>query len=184
MLVAPHAVLALLVVVIATIAAVTDLRTGLIPNRLLAAGLGLLLAIQVILVTSGNGLRSVPGALLGSLLGAVACGLIPVAIYFARGLGGGDLKLLTLCGVGLGPVVGLEAQLYAFALGSLFVVGRATYQGTLWATLRGSTTVLANRLVPARLRHEVAPAALTPVRFAPWILAGVATAVVDHWRTP
>ncbi|MEY4508616.1 MAG: hypothetical protein RLZZ450_738 [Pseudomonadota bacterium] len=182
--VAPHAVLALLVVVIAAIAAVTDLRTGLIPNRLIAGGLCLLLVLQTILVTSGEGLRSVPVALLGSLLGAIACGLIPVILYLARGLGGGDLKLLTICGVGLGPMVGLEAQLYAFALGSLFVVGRAAYEGTVWITLRSSTTVLANRVVPARLRQEVSPAALTPVRFAPWILAGVATAVVAHWSTP
>jgi prepilin peptidase CpaA len=184
MLTAPHAALALLVVVIAAIATVTDLRTGLIPNRLTAGGLCLLLVLQIALVTLGEGLSSVPVALLVSLLGAVACGLVPLFIYLARGLGGGDVKLLAMSGVGLGPVVGLEAQLYAFALGSLFVVGKATYDGTLWVTLRGATTLLANRVVSARLRREVSPRALEPVRFAPWILAGVATAVAAHWQAP
>ena len=184
MLIAPHAALALVVIVIAAIAAVMDLRTGLIPNRLTAVGLLLLLGLQVVLVTLADGPASVPYALLGSLLGAAACGLVPLLIYLARGLGGGDLKLLAVCGVGLGPGLGLEAQLYAFALGSLFVVGRSAFDGSLWATLRSTTALLANGMVPARLRREVAPSAMTPVRFAPWILAGVATAVAANWHTP
>jgi len=183
MLTAPHAALALLVVAIAAIAAVTDLRTGLIPNRLVAVGLLLLLVLQVGLVAAGDGPRELPRALLGSLFGAIACGLIPLSIFLARGLGGGDLKLLALCGVGLGPFVGLEAQLYAFGFGCMFAVGRASYDGSLWRTLRGSTTLLANQVVPARMRREVAPAALVPIRFAPWIFVGVLTAVVSNWRT-
>jgi prepilin peptidase CpaA len=182
MLTVPPTVLALLVVAITALAAVTDVRTGLIPNRLTLGGLLSVLALQTLLVSFDHGPRLLPGALLASLLGALACGLIPLGIYLAGGLGGGDLKLLALCGVGLGPLLGLEAELYAFGLGCLYAIGRAAYGGVLWRTLRGSTTLLANAVVPTHARREVAPSVLVPVRFAPFIFAGVATAVVSHWR--
>jgi prepilin peptidase CpaA len=184
MLTAPHAVLAVLVLVIASLAAISDLRTGLIPNRLVAGGGLLLVSLQTALALVAGEAPRIPGILLGSLLGAVACLLVPLAIYLARGLGGGDLKLLVVCGAGLGPVIGLEAQLYAFGLGCVFAVGRALHAGMLWRTLRGSTSLLANGMVPSRLRREVDPSVMEPIRFAPWIFAGVATAVAMHWQQP
>lgn len=177
----PQNVLALLVVMLTLVAAVWDLRTGLIPNRLVASGLAILLVAHVGLVIASEGSSGIGTALWVSGMGLLACGLIPLALYFTRGIGGGDVKLLATCGVGLGPIVGLEAELYAFGAGAMFAFGRAAYDGTLWQTLMGSATMLTNPVLPTRMRRTVAPSASAPVRFGPAICFGVVAAVVLHW---
>jgi prepilin peptidase CpaA len=174
----------LLVIGFATAAAVYDHRTGLIPNRMVAVGLLLVLVLQLLLGAADGGLAGAGTALLASTLGLLACGLIPLAIYLWGGLGGGDVKLLAMCGAGLGPVIGLEAELYAFGLGALFALARASCDGALWQTLMGSATLLTNRVVSKRLQRPVAASASTPIRFGPAIAASTALAVALHWSTP
>jgi prepilin peptidase CpaA len=170
---------ALLVVALALLAAIADCRSGLIPNRLLAGGcLGLLLA-RVLLAGAGSGHLGM--VLLVSLLGALTCGLIPLALYLWRGLGAGDVKLMAACGVGLGPVIGLEAELYAFGLGALYACARAAYGGMLWQTLRGTTLLLTNPLLPRRMHKPVPRSVHSALPFGPAICVGVLAAVTLHW---
>jgi Flp pilus assembly protein protease CpaA len=166
----------LLVIGFATAAAVYDHRTGLIPNRMVAVGLMLVLILQLLLGAADGGLAGAGTALLASGLGLLACGLIPLAIYLWGGLGGGDVKLLAM--------IGLEAELYAFGLGALFALARASCDGALWQTLMGSATLLTNRVVSKRLQRPVAASASTPIRFGPAIAASTALAVALHWSTP
>lgn len=180
----PQNLLGMLSVLLAAAAAVTDVRTGLIPNRLtVLGGLGLL-ALRVTLAGLLRGPAQVLTALTVGMLGIAVCGLIPLAMYIVRGIGGGDVKLLAAIGAGLGPVAGLEAELYAFGFGALYALARAAYGGVLWQTLRGSTMLLTNPLVPRRQRRPIAPSALTPIRFAPPIFAGALYALALHWTAP
>lgn len=186
----PQNVLALLVVALVLVAAAWDYRTGLIPNRLVLTGLVVLLLAHVGLVVAFEGAAGIGTALSVSGMGLFLCGLIPATLYFfaggigdgdQRAMGGGDIKLLAVCGAGLGPIVGLEAQLYAFGGGALFATARAAYEGVLWQVLMGSATMLTNPLLPARMRRAVPASAATPVRFGPAIAFGVVAAVVLHW---
>jgi prepilin peptidase CpaA len=173
MLTAPPIVLALLVLAITAAAAVSDLRTGLISNKLTLGALGALFAAQL----GFNGLRA--GAV-AALTGLLFASLIPLVLYVARGLGGGDLKLMAACGVGLGPLLAMEAQMIAFSVGCLFAIGKAIHGGVLWQTLRGSTFMLTNAIAPLGKRRDVPESVSTPVRFAPFIFCGVLFTVLGH----
>jgi len=174
----PQHWLALSVIVIAAIAAVSDLRTGLISNWLVGTGFALVLGLRVRYALSDSQL-GLQLSLLG--LGTVIAGSIPLVLYMFRALGAGDVKLFAVCGAGLGPVAGMEAELYAFAFGALYALGAAAYGGELWQTLRGSAVLLTNPWIPRRLRQPVPVPAQRTMRFGPAICAGVLAAVFSSW---
>lgn len=174
----PQHWLALGVVAIAGIAAISDFRTGLIPNWLVGTGFGLVLGLRVFHAITG-GQVGLQLALLA--LGVLIAGMIPLALYVCRAMGAGDVKLLAVCGAGLGPVLGLEAELYAFGFGALCALGYAAYGGELWQTLRGSAVLLTNPVIPRRLRKPVPVPAQRTMRFGPAICAGVIAAVFLNW---
>lgn len=177
----PEQWLTLGVVAVAAIAAVSDYRSGLIPNRLIVAGFALVLALRVLsaLLDGNRGQLGFQLAALG--LGTLIGGLIPLALYICRALGAGDVKLMALCGAGLGPVAGLESELYAFGFGALYALGAAAYSGVLWQTLRGSAVLITNPVVPRRVRKPVPLPAQRMLPFGPAICAGVLTAAISHW---
>ena len=174
----PQHWLALGVVAIASIAAISDLRTGLIPNWLVAAGFIFVLGLRVAYAVTDSrvGLEL---ALLG--LGMLISALIPLALYLCGAMGAGDVKLMAVCGAGLGPVLGLEAELYAFGFGALVALGYAAYGGELLQTLRGSAVLLTNPFIPRRLRKPVPVPAQRTMRFGPAIFLGVVAAVFLNW---
>lgn len=173
----PQQWLTLGVIAIAALAAVTDYRSGLIPNRLIIAGFALVIGLRVLAAL----LDRHSGQLAALALGTVISGLIPLALYICRALGAGDVKLMALCGAGLGPVAGLESELYAFGFGALYALGAAAYSGVLWQTLRGSAVLITNPIVPRRVRKPVPLPAQRMLPFGPAICAGVVTAVISHW---
>lgn len=121
----------LLLLPVTFMAAVTDLRRGLIPN-----GLTLPLLCLAPLV---RGLSSGPGALGWALLGGLLCGAVPSLIFARGGMGGGDVKLYAGIGAALGVEQGLRAQLLSCLLASLWACGVLAHRGqllsTLWAAL-------------------------------------------------
>lgn len=164
-------VLALFVLAMTAVAAVTDLRTGLIPNALTLGGLAALFVAQLL----SAGLTT--GAVT-ALSGLALAAFVPLLLYLAGGLGGGDLKLLAACGVGLGPWLAMEAQLLAFGAGCLYAVGRAIWDGILWQTLRGTARVLTRALTAAEPSGKVSEHMPEPVRFAPFIFFGTLLSVI------
>ncbi len=99
-----------LVVVLCTVA-VADLRTRLIPDAPLLAGLGAALAL---------GALADPGSLPARLVAGIAAGgfLLAAALIRPDGMGLGDVKLAAVLGAYLGSRV-VEALLVAFAAGSV-----------------------------------------------------------------
>lgn len=113
---------------VAGVAAVQDVRTRTLPDAL---------AIGTAVV--GLGTHAVFGGLAGvgeSVLGAVACAVLPAMFVARGGLGRGDLKLFAALGMVLGPMLGLEVQLYAFVAAALAAPVVAWRRGTLRSLVR------------------------------------------------
>lgn len=92
-------------------AAYSDVRSHRISNVLCASGLVAGLALQVL----GGGLQGLISGLLGAVVG-LAC-FAP--FYLLRGMGAGDVKLLTAVGAFLGPVGALCVALCSLLVGAL-----------------------------------------------------------------
>lgn len=168
----------LLAVLLTGAAAIWDLRTGLIPNRLVGAG-----AIATILlslaIAAPRGLLGVGGALVSMLAGLVLVSIVPMLLYRMDGIGGGDVKLLAVVGAALGPYMGIEAELYAFMFVVLYAPARLLYEGKLIRTLRTSGLLLVRPLVPRHRRPEPARIEeMTAFRFGPAIFAGTLAVMV------
>lgn len=161
------------VVLLTAFAALQDLRTGLIPNRIVLAGVVIGLAISWTSAAysgGGSGLLNAAGL---SLLGLVLVGAVPMLLYRAGGIGGGDVKLLAAVGAVLGPFVGLEAEVYAFSVTLLYAPARLIYEGKLLASMRTIGLLVARPFIPERKRSvEVDPADMTSFRFGPAIFFG------------
>jgi Flp pilus assembly protein protease CpaA len=151
-------------------AAIYDLRTGLIPNRLVLAGALLLLPLIAAVAQGALGRASV-----SLVLGVVLVSLVPALLYRLGGLGGGDVKLLAVVGAALGPQRGLEAELYAFTLVLFYAPLLLLLRGKLRQSLRvGGRLMLRPFLPSSRRAPAVDPRLLTEFRFGPAIFAGTA----------
>lgn len=152
-----------LVAALATsMAAVNDVRFGTIPNRLT---LPLLLAAPLVHWLVGG-----PGALLAALLGAFSCALVPLLLFAARALGGGDLKLLTALGALLGPILGMRVELAGFILAAGLAIVQLSLRGQLLASLYACARLLWAPLLRRRPRHGPAGEPTT-LRFGPPLCA-------------
>lgn len=157
-------------------AAYTDWRTGLIPNRLIVAGLVAALALHVwagyIALEAGSEalLLETSEAVLYSFVGLFVCGLTPLVLFRLHAMGGGDVKLLAVLGAFVGPVIGMEIQLNAFLVMALFVAARFAYRGDLLRLLGGALGLLLNPFRSKAQRALLPAELMAPVRFAPAVL--------------
>lgn len=164
-------------VLVASTGAVTDLRSGRIPNKL---------TFPTILVgLAGHSLSHGLYGALESVLGIVICAAVPGIVYKAsqgNGIGGGDIKLFAALGALLGPMQGLEVELSAFLLLGFYALFRLAYLGQLGRTLIGSLRVTAG-LFTSKWRRSTseAPAPMTSMRMGPAIAAAVLTVLTLPW---
>jgi prepilin peptidase CpaA len=169
--------------VITAIAAASDLRTGEIPNWL---SLGSLLVAPFAHIAVALGFHATGHQALieggSSLLGAIACSIVPAVLYRQDAIGGGDLKLLAAVGALLQPRLGLEAEMYSFFAAGLIAPAFLAYEGKLFRTIKNTVLLAVNPLLPKRKRRQVEPALLTWYRFGPAILIGTALTAYLHWR--
>ncbi len=174
--------LILAAVITAGAAAVFDWRTGEIPNWLT---FGSLAAAFLGKLTFGYLSAGGPGALRGlmsALAAAILCAIIPFLLFRVGAMGGGDVKLLVAVGVFLGPLVGVEAQMYSFIVGALYAPARLAYQGKLLRTLGNSVALVKNVFVPKARRKEVPQEMMSELRFAPSVLVANLMVVLLYWR--
>jgi len=165
------------ILLLSLLAALWDLRTGVIPNFLVVSGFVLAFPLHAALLLS-----RVPGATAGAWLealgtilgGALVCGIAPFLLWRLNAMGGGDVKLLTAVGALAGPMVGIEIELYSFVLIALYACAQLAYRGELLRLLGSSIALAVNPLLPPARRRSVPPALLTSLRFGPSVLAASA----------
>jgi prepilin peptidase CpaA len=170
-----------LALVATAIAAVIDWRTGEIPDWLTLGPL----AIAPVGHFAVGLMAPVPHAAKVGMVeaglsvgGALLCGLVPALFalgFFAQkgATGGGDLKMFAAVGALLLPMRGIEAELYGFVAAALILPIRLAWEGRLMRVLSNSAVLAINPFLPKSRRREIHPEAMTSVRFAPAIFAGV-----------
>lgn len=141
---------------LALFAAISDGRTGRIPNWMTLP----VLVIAVFFWGISEGLAG----LAHSLLGALVCGVVPLFLFAKGALGGGDVKLFAALGALTGPSFGLEIQLFGFVLAAVYALARLAFEGKLLRTLANALRVGLNPLLPSRLRKPVEPELMSKVR--------------------
>jgi len=152
------------VAVLATlIAAVTDSRSGRIPNWLT-------LPLLVLAPMAWGVCFSLRDALV-SLLGLAVCGLVPLLFFVRNAMGGGDVKLFAALGALLGPSTGIEVQFFAYCALTFVLLSRMAWEGRLFATLATSAKAALSLVFPKRLRAPIEPTTLTSMRMGVAICA-------------
>lgn len=148
---------------------VTDARTGHIPNWLTLPpiGIGLLLAGFI------GGLDG----LLGAILAVVVCGFVPMLLFMSKGMGGGDVKLFAAIAALLGLELGLQAEFMCFVIACFYALGRLAWDGRLFGTMRNTLFVIANPVLPRRLRRTLPPEVLNKLRLGGAIFGGTMIAL-------
>jgi prepilin peptidase CpaA len=168
----------LLAVALTGAAAICDLRTGLIPNRLVGLGAVATVVLTVVIAVP-HGAGAVGQAVLSMFAGLLLVSLVPVLLYRMDGIGGGDVKLLAVVGAALGPYMGIEAELYAFGSVVLWAPARLLWEGKLTQSLQTTGQLLFRPLMPKHRRPKpLAAEELTAFRFGPSIFTGTLAVLV------
>jgi prepilin peptidase CpaA len=126
-------------VVCAVFAAVWDLRTSRIPNRLTYTAM----VAGLILRGAGGGWRGlVEGFAAGLLLGGIF-----LAFFLVRAMGAGDVKLMAAVGCFTGLRLGLVALLATALAGGVLALGYAVFRRRTMRTLRNVASLLRYHLI-------------------------------------
>jgi prepilin peptidase CpaA len=104
-----------LLLLMVSIAAVNDLASRRVPNRLLLAGLAGALLL--------HGLSAEPGAALLSALGGMLLGLVIfLPFYLVRGMAAGDVKLMAVVGFFTGPTEAFQIAIFTWCAGRVMAL--------------------------------------------------------------
>ena len=165
-----------------SVAAITDWRTGLIPNAVVSYGalLGVLaqLAFYALDHVSATQLGLRVG--LGILLGAA----LPLVLYAYGALGGGDVKLFAAIGLCVGPEQVVLILLWSHVIALGLVPLQLGLTGKLLACARTSLQLVRNLFLPRALRTPIPRAQLTSLRFAPAIWAAAIWVSIQEGLLP
>jgi prepilin peptidase CpaA len=157
------------VIAISVVAALYDWRTGKIPNWLTLPPLVVALLYYAYI-------QGFEGATT-SLLGLVACGVVPWLLFRQNAMGGCDVKLFAAIGAMAGVKLGVEIELISFIVASLYALGRLAWQGKLTRTLLNSLWLVATLVLPKPRRREIRPELMATVRMGAAILAAALLAI-------
>jgi prepilin peptidase CpaA len=169
-------------VAVTAIAAVIDWKTEEIPNWLT---FGALAVAPLAHAAFGFHEAGPVGALWGlgfSLAGIVLCGAVPFLLFYLGGGFGGDVKLLGALGGILAPMLGIEAEMYAFVAAALYAPARMAWEGRLLQTLANSARLVVNPFLPKEKRREVPAELMSTLRFGPAAFVGTLIVVLENWR--
>jgi len=123
--------------VMCAMAALIDLKTRRIPNRLTLGGicLGLLLNFSVFVFSQGlwSGIRD---GLAPSVAGCLLLGCIFVVLGAAKVVGMGDVKLMAAVGAFLGWRLGVWTLVYVLLAGGILAICWAIFSGHLASVLQ------------------------------------------------
>lgn len=151
--------------------AVTDFRTGKMPNWVTFGSLGAAFGVR--------GLVEGQSGAIATLLGALIVAAVPLGLFlFTKGkaIGGGDVKALGALGAWLGPMAGLEAEMLAFVFLALFALAWECLRGRGAALLRRSFALMVPRFFSGPRLGSGPEAGAAPqtleMRFGPALFLG------------
>ena len=121
------------ILAIAAAACVTDVTTRRIPNVLTFGAVAGALLVRGVLFGMSGVIDASAGWLTGFIL------LFP--LFFVRGLGAGDVKLVAALGAWFGPIDGLWLALYTAILGGVIGVGYSLARGYLGTAFSNIGTI-------------------------------------------
>lgn len=155
---------------------------GEIPNSLTFGALAIAPIAHFLWGTKIGGARVGLEAAGFSVAGALTCALVPLLLWRAGAMGGGDLKLLAAVGAIVRPLVGIEAEFWAFAAAAVIAPARMAWEGKLFRTLGNSLAIAVNPFLPKAKRKEITREEMTWFRFGPAIAVGTLIASILHWQ--
>jgi prepilin peptidase CpaA len=167
-------------VLIAGWAAWTDFRTGQIPNWLTAGGALVGLIGHFAWGWAAAGAKAGFIELGFALAGLLFCSIAPAFMFVKGAMGGGDLKLFAAIGALCQPMLGIEAQMYAFVVAAIIAPAKLAYEGKLLQVLGNSVSLVLNPLRRRSSRKEVPEEMLTWFRLGPSIFVGALLTFVLH----
>lgn len=142
--VAPYLDMLLLLLVAA--AAINDLSSRRIPNRLLLGGFAGALVLHAVSPDPGSALQACFG-------GAVIGLLIFLPFYMLRGMAAGDVKMMATVGAFTGPAEALHIAILAWCAGGVMALAIIVFRGRLRLALANVWGILR----PALLRLPRVP---------------------------
>jgi prepilin peptidase CpaA len=152
-------------IAVAGIAAITDARTGHIPNWLTLPALTAGPAAHFVL-SGADGLTT-------SLLGLLLCGIVPYLLFRSGAMGGGDVKLFAALGAILGFGPGGDVLLLSFVIAGLTGVAVWIRHSSLRAVLGNITRDIANRFRSREARKPLPDLPRLEMRMGPAVLVAV-----------
>lgn len=158
---------AVVVALVATAAALIDVRTGRIPNLLTAST-----AVFGLLLAAGGGTAALTAALIGGALGIA----LMTPGYVLGGTGAGDVKLMAALGTLLGPAATVWAFLVTAVAGGVLAVAHAVRRRRLGITMARAARLTA---APAATKVEIdRDAPKTRFAYGPAVAVGAIAAAL------
>ena len=146
-----------------------DVGTRRIPNFITIGGL----AVALVLRLSIGGVET----LLSGLLGALLAFLFSFPLFMLKGMGGGDVKLLTAVGAFLGPFGTFVALLATALVGGVLAIAVSLQRRRLGSSLAGTFLVMRGLALKAISGGEVDAVPTLEAQDAVTVPYGVAIAV-------
>ena len=159
---------------VAALAALSDCRTGRIPNWLTLP--------PILLAPIAYGAFAGPGEAVRAVGSILICGVVPYFLFRQAAMGGGDVKLFAALGAltGFDLFAGFEIELAAFVVATFFTLAALAWRGCLFRTLATALFVVVNPVLPARRRRDVTPELMTPVRMGLPVFAATIFVALPH----
>ena len=152
-------------------AAITDLASRRIPNRLLLAGWLILVPLQLLGPSVGS-------ALLGTLAAAAVGLLLFLPLYMLRGMAAGDVKLMATVGAFVGPASAFQIALWSWCAGGVMALLMIVCKGQV----RNAAASLASLGRAFLMRTPHGPGAAAPAQTSVGGMPyGVAVASATIW---
>jgi len=130
--------LLLAALLMAIVAAVTDLREHRIPNWLTYPGILAGFICRGALL----GWTGWKGGLATALFGCLLAGGIMFVFFMVRAMGAGDVKIVAAIGAFVGPRVAVTVLLATAICGGVLAIAYALYRRRMWTTLKNVGTVV------------------------------------------
>lgn len=158
-----------------SIAAVNDLATRRIPNRLLLTGLGIALALHL--------LSARPGAAVLSACAGLGMGFVLfLPFYVVRGMAAGDVKLMAVVGAFTGPEDAFAIAVLTWCVGGVMALLVVALRGRLRLALSNLGRMLLGMLWPGARGAITQPAeSAGSMPYGAAIAVGTIAILVRHY---